>query len=106
MRAFILAKNDPRAPTKSALLVGPENDDEKVRRLFFEHRAESVHPDGWPVLELHGERGAEVVSVARWKTKEDKAKAMKADADKAKAEADSVAKIAADAEAKRKAEKK
>ena len=106
MKAFILAKNDPRTPTKSALLMGPENDDDKVRRAFFSHRAESIHPDGWPVLELHGDKGVEVVSVARWKTNEEKAKSTKADADKAKAEADAVAKIAAEAEAKRKAEKK
>lgn len=106
MKAFILAKNDPKSPTKSALIAGPELDDDKVRRKFFELRAESVHPEGWQVLELYGENGVEVVSVARWKTKEEKTKALKADAEKAKAEAESVAKEKAADEAKRKLDTK
>ena len=106
MKAFILAKYDPRAPTKSALLMGPENEDDKVRRTFHGYRAESVHPDGWPVLELHGDKGVEVVSVARWKDAETKTKSLKADSDRAKAEAEAAAKIAAEFEAKRKVDKK
>lgn len=106
MKAFILAKNDPRAPTKSALLMGPENEDDKVRRTFHGYRSESVHPDGWPVLELHGDKGVEVVSVARWKDADAKAKSLKNDADRAKAEADAKAKEDAELAAKRKAEKK
>lgn len=105
MKAFVIAKDDVRAPSKSALLIGPEKDDEAVRREFYAHRAESFHPDGWQVLELHNEGGVEAVSVARWKSKEAKAKAQADDAKRAKEEADAAAKTQAIFDAKLKGTK-
>lgn len=100
MKTFVIAKDDVRAPAKSALLIGPEKDDDAVRREFYAHRAESVHPDGWPVLELHNDNGVEAVSVARWKTKEAKSKALADEAKKAKDEADAAEKLRKETEAK------
>lgn len=100
MKAFVIAKDDVRAPAKSALLIGPEKDDDKVRREFYAHRAESVHPDGWAVLELHSENGVEAVSVARWKNKEAKSKSLADDAKNAKDEASENEKRRQETEAK------
>jgi hypothetical protein len=100
MKAFVIAKDDVRAPAKSALLIGPEKDDDKVRREFYAHRAESVHPDGWAVLELHSENGLEAVSVARWKNKEAKSKALAEEAKKIKDEASEIEKRRQETEVK------
>ena len=104
MKAFILATDDTRRPTKSALLTGPEMEDDAVRRKFYAHRADGYHPDGWAVLTLFGERGMTDISVAKYKDAAAKETALKADAKKAAAEKESIEKAEAAERARVKAD--
>lgn len=97
MKAFIIAQDDLKNPKRSALLVGPETPDDKVRAAFFRHKSDGFHPDGWAVLKYFGPVGLEGASVARFKDAKDKAATMAKDETTLKAEA----KANADKEAKR-----
>ncbi len=79
MKTIIIGQDDLARPSKSALLVGTEVDDAKVCSEFYKHKAEGFHPSGWPVMKLMSDKGVVSVAVARWKTKEEKAKALAAE---------------------------
>lgn len=64
-RTFILGLDDPNRPKRSALVVGPERDDDEVRREFYRLRERGEHPDGWKFLALYGQTGQLDVSLAR-----------------------------------------
>jgi hypothetical protein len=98
MKSFILAQDDIKAPKRSALLVGPETPDEKVRAAFFGHKSNGYHPEGWAVLKYYGPTGGlEGASVARFKDDKDKAATLARE----KATLEAEAKSNADKEAKR-----
>jgi len=97
MKAFIIAQDDPKNPKRSALLVGPETPDDKVRAVFYGHKSNGFHPEGWAVLKHHGPAGLEGTSIARFKDAKDKAATLAREEATLKAEA----KANADSEAKR-----
>lgn len=72
-RHFILGLDDPNRPKKSDLVVGPERDDDEVRKEFYRLRERGEHPDGWKFLALYGPSGQLDVSLSRKTSTEKKA---------------------------------
>lgn len=64
MKHFILATDNPESPKRSAIVMGPEEDDDKVRRAFYDARSKSCHPDGSRCWELWTRTGRIEVSIA------------------------------------------
>jgi hypothetical protein len=71
MKHFVIGLDAIERATESALVLGPELDDDQVRREFYEARASGEHPGDWTVLQLHGERGIIDISIRR-DTKDEK----------------------------------
>lgn len=65
MKHFIIATDNPENPTTSKLVIGPEGNDDDVRRKFYAARTASSHPDGAKVWELWTRTGRAEVSIAR-----------------------------------------
>lgn len=64
-RHYVLGTDDHSRPTRSALVIGIEADDDSVRRRFYAWRESGKHPDSWPFLELYGEHGRIEVSFSQ-----------------------------------------
>lgn len=64
MKHFIIGTDHSESPQRSTLVMGPECDDDVVRRAFYAARAASVHNDGSRVWELWTRTGRVEVSIA------------------------------------------
>lgn len=76
-RTYILGVDDPDRPKRSGLVIGPERDDDEVRRAFYAYRETGEHPIDWPFLLLCGERGRQDISARRKVTQPTKGKESK-----------------------------
>jgi len=64
MKHFIIGTDHPESPQRSTLVMGPEQDDDKVRKAFYAARVDGSHPDGSRVWELWTRTGRVEVSIA------------------------------------------
>lgn len=64
MKHFILSTDHPEHPGKSTLVMGPEANDDVVRKAFYSAKVASAHPDGSRCWELWTRTGRVEVSIA------------------------------------------